>query len=96
MATTLQHWAGGAPCQSSSSNFSDVTNPAMGEVTAAWLAPRGGIRRRTDVVGIFLRDCLCAGSPEVTRNLSVRPQGLDPVGGQSLRARRVTSERRAD
>lgn len=54
MATTLQHWAGGAPCQSSSSNFSDVTNPATGEVTAAWLAsaPRGDPpphRRRGDL-----------------------------------------------
>ncbi len=37
------------------------------------------IRRRTDVVGIFLRGCLSLGSPGVTRNLSVGPQGLDPV-----------------
>ena len=37
------------------------------------------IKRRARVVGIFLRGCLCLGSPEVTRNLSVGPRGLDPV-----------------
>jgi hypothetical protein len=37
------------------------------------------IKRRTRVVGIFLPGCLRIGSPEVTRNLSVGPHGLDPV-----------------
>jgi len=38
------------------------------------------VKRRTDVVGIFLRDYLSLESPGVTRNLSVGPRGLDPVG----------------
>ena len=54
------------------------------------------IRRRTDVVGIFLRGSLrsaagLSGSaatlgeePRVTRNLSVRPPGLDLVGASPL------------
>ena len=34
MATTLHHWRNGASFEGSSSRFSDVTNPATGEVTA--------------------------------------------------------------
>ncbi len=34
MATTLQHWADGAILEGTSGRFSDVTNPATGEVTA--------------------------------------------------------------
>ncbi|HEY5981458.1 MAG TPA: CoA-acylating methylmalonate-semialdehyde dehydrogenase [Microlunatus sp.] len=34
MATTLQHWANGALLDGTSGRFSDVTNPATGEVTA--------------------------------------------------------------
>jgi hypothetical protein len=41
------------------------------------------IRRRTDVVGIFLCVSLPAG-PRVTRNLSVGPAGLDHVGASPL------------
>ena len=54
------------------------------------------IRRRTDVVGIFLRGSLRSAAdlsgfaatlgeePRVTRNLSVRPPGLDLVGASLL------------
>ena len=34
MATTLQHWKNGAVYEGTSGRFSDVTNPATGEVTA--------------------------------------------------------------
>ncbi len=34
MATTLQHWKNGATYEGTSGRFSDVTNPATGEVTA--------------------------------------------------------------
>jgi malonate-semialdehyde dehydrogenase (acetylating) / methylmalonate-semialdehyde dehydrogenase len=34
MATTLHHWRHGEPFEGSSTRFSDVTNPATGEVTA--------------------------------------------------------------
>jgi malonate-semialdehyde dehydrogenase (acetylating)/methylmalonate-semialdehyde dehydrogenase len=34
MATTLQHWTNGALLEGTSGRFSDVTNPATGEVTA--------------------------------------------------------------
>ncbi|HYI52610.1 MAG TPA: CoA-acylating methylmalonate-semialdehyde dehydrogenase, partial [Microlunatus sp.] len=34
MATTLQHWTDGAILEGTSGRFSDVTNPATGEVTA--------------------------------------------------------------
>src|SRR6476469_653774 len=34
MATTLQHWADGGILEGTSGRFSDVTNPATGEVTA--------------------------------------------------------------
>jgi malonate-semialdehyde dehydrogenase (acetylating) / methylmalonate-semialdehyde dehydrogenase len=34
MATTLHHWRDGQPFEGSSTRFSDVTNPATGEVTA--------------------------------------------------------------
>src|SRR5215218_8905412 len=34
MATTLHHWKSGAVFEGSSGRFSDVTNPATGEVTA--------------------------------------------------------------
>lgn len=34
MATTLYHWKAGAPFEGSSGRFSDVTDPATGEVTA--------------------------------------------------------------
>jgi malonate-semialdehyde dehydrogenase (acetylating)/methylmalonate-semialdehyde dehydrogenase len=34
MATTLQHWKNGASFEGTSGRFSDVTNPATGEVTA--------------------------------------------------------------
>lgn len=34
MATTLQHWKNGATHEGTSGRFSDVTNPATGEVTA--------------------------------------------------------------
>src|SRR4051794_6187706 len=35
MATTLQHWIDGKPTPGTSGRFSDVTNPATGEVTGA-------------------------------------------------------------
>ena len=34
MATTLHHWKSGALFEGNSGRFSDVTNPATGEVTA--------------------------------------------------------------
>jgi malonate-semialdehyde dehydrogenase (acetylating)/methylmalonate-semialdehyde dehydrogenase len=34
MATTLHHWRNGAPFEGTSGNFSDVTDPATGEVSA--------------------------------------------------------------
>src|SRR6476659_6434792 len=34
MATTLQHWKNGASFEGTSGRFSDVTNPATGEVSA--------------------------------------------------------------
>ncbi len=34
MATTLHHWKNGAPFEGTSGRFSDVTNPATGEVSA--------------------------------------------------------------
>ena len=34
MATTLHHWRNGASYEGTSGNFSDVTNPATGEVSA--------------------------------------------------------------
>ena len=34
MATTLHHWKNGASYEGSGGRFSDVTNPATGEVTA--------------------------------------------------------------
>src|SRR5688572_3428389 len=34
MATTLYHWKSGEPFEGTSGRFSDVTNPATGEVTA--------------------------------------------------------------
>ena len=34
MATTLHHWKNGAPFEGTGGRFSDVTNPATGEVTA--------------------------------------------------------------
>ncbi len=41
------------------------------------------IRRRTDVVGIFLRDRLFLGSPEVTRHLLSGRQALTLLGSRS-------------
>ena len=54
-------------------------------------------RSRTDVVGIFLRGCLRIGSPEVTRNLTVGPHGLDPVRASpfGLSAHRWSGDLRA-
>ncbi|HEY5787730.1 MAG TPA: aldehyde dehydrogenase family protein, partial [Microlunatus sp.] len=34
MATTLHHWTNGATFEGAGGRFSDVTNPATGEVTA--------------------------------------------------------------
>ena len=34
MATTLHHWMNGAPYEGAGGRFSDVTNPATGEVAA--------------------------------------------------------------
>ena len=55
------------------------------------------IKRRARVVGIFLRGRLCLGSPEVTRNLTVGPHGLDPVRASpfGLSAHRWSGDLRA-
>ena len=46
MATTLYHWRNGAPFEGSSGNFSDVTDPATGEVS---------VRQRDKALGLVAK-----------------------------------------